>query len=304
MFVVTIEKRDNFDIVSAFKQAIKKRNGEDWKYGGYIKVFHNSLPRDDGYTEFISKGHDGFVFALDEGGSVHCEVWKGLPGSDIRKCYKEEAEILNDFIGCLARHFFNCFKSLKIEFHPELQWSKWTRGLTTGTLIESFSGFDPPEYLPFFESSKQPGIFCQSYPYRFIQNGIWYETVEHWNAAKKAELFGDSATLDKIIASKTAAEARRLSKAIKNVDDVTWDATMRRIAVEGNLHKFGCMHKLGAQLIRTGDKVLVYANSRDLIWGAGVNHKDKSISAPKKWKGDNLLGFVLMEVRTILRERP
>jgi len=245
MFFVTIEKKDNFDIVLAFKKAIEKTTSNDRKDSGYIKVFHNSLPRDDGFAEFVSKGRDGFVFALDEGGSVHCEVGKGSPGPDSRKCYKEEAEILNDFIGCLARHFFNDFKSLKIEFHPELHWSLWTRGLTAGALIESFSGVDAPEYLPIYESSKQPSIFCQSYPYRFIQNGIWYETVEHWNAAKKAELFGDSATLDKIIASKTAAEARRLSKAIKNVDDVIWDATMRRIAVEGNLHKFGGIYKLG-----------------------------------------------------------
>jgi ribA/ribD-fused uncharacterized protein len=51
------------------------------------------------------------------------------------------------------------------------------------------------------------------------------------------------------------------------------------------------------QLIDTKDSILVEASPYDKIWGIGLDEKDAKI---KIWKGENLLGNALMDIRDIL----
>jgi ribA/ribD-fused uncharacterized protein len=46
-----------------------------------------------------------------------------------------------------------------------------------------------------------------------------------------------------------------------------------------------------------GDRVLVEASRNDAIWGTGMGAEDEHATSPGRWKGLNLLGFALMEVR-------
>lgn len=54
-------------------------------------------------------------------------------------------------------------------------------------------------------------------------------------------------------------------------------------------------------LLATGDSVLVEASSYDAIWGIKMASNDENATNPLKWRGSNLLGFALMEVRDELR---
>jgi ribA/ribD-fused uncharacterized protein len=47
--------------------------------------------------------------------------------------------------------------------------------------------------------------------------------------------------------------------------------------------------------------VIVEASKMDLVWGSGVARDDKYATRPDYWRGQNLLGFALMEVREQLR---
>lgn len=49
--------------------------------------------------------------------------------------------------------------------------------------------------------------------------------------------------------------------------------------------------------MNTKNRVLVEASPYDKIWGIGIPADDKHIENPLEWKGQNLLGFALMEVR-------
>lgn len=52
---------------------------------------------------------------------------------------------------------------------------------------------------------------------------------------------------------------------------------------------------------QTGDRILVEANPYDRIWGIGMSKYQSGIQDPGNWRGLNLLGFALMQVRTMLR---
>ena len=43
------------------------------------------------------------------------------------------------------------------------------------------------------------------------------------------------------------------------------------------------------------------ASPVDPVWGIGLSQDDTEATNPHLWKGDNLLGFALMEVRDRLR---
>jgi ribA/ribD-fused uncharacterized protein len=54
---------------------------------------------------------------------------------------------------------------------------------------------------------------------------------------------------------------------------------------------------LAAFLCATGRKVLVEASPRDRIWGIGMGAGHPDAIRPSRWRGSNLLGFALMNVR-------
>ena len=64
--------------------------------------------------------------------------------------------------------------------------------------------------------------------------------------------------------------------------------------------------RLGARsrlLLETGDSVLAECAVKDRIWGIGLSMVDANRLDMSKWKGQNLLGFALMEVRRMLRDK-
>jgi ribA/ribD-fused uncharacterized protein len=54
-------------------------------------------------------------------------------------------------------------------------------------------------------------------------------------------------------------------------------------------------------LMSTGNKILVEASPLDTIWGIGLGRENTKANNPNTWRGKNLLGFALMEVRDEIR---
>ncbi|WP_431217369.1 NADAR family protein [Puia sp. P3] len=80
-----------------------------------------------------------------------------------------------------------------------------------------------------------------------------------------------------------------------------WDKHKFDLVVAGNYHKFSQNEQIREFLLASGDKVLVEASPRDRIWGIGMGGDNPAAGIPSKWKGENLLGFALMEVREKLK---
>lgn len=138
-------------------------------------------------------------------------------------------------------------------------------------------------------------------PRAFEHDGVRYETAEHFMMAGKARLFRDDEMLAQILASRTPAEAKALGRSVRDYDDVAWGRARWQIVVEGNVGKFGAHDDLRAFLLGTGERVLVEASPRDRIWGIGMGASNPDAQHPARWRGQNLLGFALMEARARLR---
>lgn len=160
-----------------------------------------------------------------------------------------------------------------------------------------------PDYLLFWghrpAAGGKVGASCLSqwYAAPFVHEGLSYATAEHFMMAGKARLFGDTDSLEKILAAAEPDRAKALGRKVKNYDDALWTRERYVIVVEGNVAKFSGNAALKAYLLGTGVKVLVEASPVDAIWGIGLAKDDPAALDPRSWKGENLLGFALMEAR-------
>ncbi len=163
-----------------------------------------------------------------------------------------------------------------------------------------------PKWLMFWGHQPQrdgsigPGALSQWWPSAFTVDGVRYASAEHWMMAGKARLFGDEASLAAILAARTPAEAKNLGRLVHAFDGARWAGAAFELVVAGNVAKFGQEPALRAYLLGTGRRVLVEASPRDRVWGIGLAACDDRATDPARWRGQNLLGFALMEARTRL----
>lgn len=164
---------------------------------------------------------------------------------------------------------------------------------------------NPVKYV-FFWGHKKPkeGVsktcFSQWYEASFEIDGVIYQTAEHYMMAEKARLFGDTEAEKKIISASNPGEAKKLGRSVLGFDDNLWLENRFTIVVNANLAKFAQNSELKTYLLGTGSRVLVEASPVDKVWGIGLAVNDAGVDNPNLWKGDNLLGFALMEVRSQL----
>ena len=164
-----------------------------------------------------------------------------------------------------------------------------------------------PEFLFFWghtpkqESVVDKSCLSQWYPSKFSVDGTTYLTAEHWMMAKKAALFNDVEMLKKILKADKPSAAKEMGRKVKNFNPDIWSEACVEMVIEGNLHKFSQHDDLKKFLLDTGRKIIVEASPGDTVWGIGLSQDDRGCRDPFTWKGTNLLGFALMEVRDRLK---
>jgi ribA/ribD-fused uncharacterized protein len=178
---------------------------------------------------------------------------------------------------------------------------------TLDWLKRKYDQGDPLKYIFFWgHSNSSLGdlgkfIFSQWYPSPFAVDGKLYQTAEHWMMANKAKLFGDDEIFEKILRVEKPGEVKDLGRRIKGFDEAKWNAHKVEIVRQGNIHKFSQNVQLKTFLINTGDRIIVEASPTDIIWGIGLTQDAPEVENPYTWRGENLLGFAIMEARDFLR---
>lgn len=92
-------------------------------------------------------------------------------------------------------------------------------------------------------------------------------------------------------------EIKKLGRKVKNYDENTWNQHKRSYVAKGNYEKFTQNPELKQSLLNTVNTIMVEANPFDKIWACALKEHDPNATSPSKWKGQNLLGKILTNLR-------
>jgi len=122
---------------------------------------------------------------------------------------------------------------------------------------------------------------------------------------QKAMLFNDEFHATKIIQTEDPKEQKDYGRKVANFDTKIWEQHREKIVYRGNLAKFSQDAELLALILsdeyKTGE--FVEASPYDTIWGIGLKEDDPDAQDKNKWKGLNLLGKAITQVRDELRKQ-
>ena len=116
---------------------------------------------------------------------------------------------------------------------------------------------------------------------------------------EKAVLFGDKAMAEKILVASTPLEAKSLGRKVTPFDNEKWNAVCYQIMLDINFAKFSQVEDCKKRLLDPmfDGHIFVEASPRDRKWGVGLSVNNPGIDDPANWRGRNLLGKVITEVR-------
>lgn len=126
-------------------------------------------------------------------------------------------------------------------------------------------------------------------------HSIEYHCVEQYHHYQKAVLFNDSEMATKILNCQTPGECIRLGRRVRGFDGSIWNDKKYQISKDGNTAKFEQHPDLLTVLKSTKGKFIAEAAPNDCVWGIGISAAQSKSRV--KWKGQNLLGKVLMDIR-------
>lgn len=99
------------------------------------------------------------------------------------------------------------------------------------------------------------------------------------------------------MAASDFGEIKALGRQVRNYDDRIWSGIRQIVVYEGVVEKFRQNPDLKEQLLATGDALLAECAFNDRIWAIGLTMQDANRLNIEKWRGQNMLGFSLMQVR-------
>ena len=149
----------------------------------------------------------------------------------------------------------------------------------------------------FFYRTSSP--FSNWYPTKYTYNEIEFNCSEQGVMWNKAILFNDYENAKKILKCIETEQhkMKKLGRLVKNFDNDIWNANKINIYKNHCREKFKQNEYLKQELMNTKGKILVETSPTDKIWGIGMNEKQARQTNPKEWKGLNLLGRILTDIR-------
>ena len=153
----------------------------------------------------------------------------------------------------------------------------------------------------FYRVGDAYGAFSNWAPTPFTVDGVSFSTAEQYIMYRKCLTFGDTVTAEKLLSSDSPREQKALGREAAGYIDSVWAGIRQTVAIRGLYAKFSQDAELKRLLLGTGDAVLVECTSNDRIWACGLDKDDDDRLSADRWKGQNILGFALMEVRNMLR---
>ena len=149
----------------------------------------------------------------------------------------------------------------------------------------------------FHNPEEQNGYLSNWYRSVFTVDEITFSSMEQYMMYEKAVQFQDQQTAEKILGTDDVAEIKALGRMVRNFDEKIWREKRESIVHKGVLQKFLQNPELAEKLLETGEQMIAECAVKDKIWGIGLSMGDEERFCVDKWKGQNLLGQILMQVR-------
>ena len=153
----------------------------------------------------------------------------------------------------------------------------------------------------FHAPDEEYGFLSNWYMSRFELDGVSYTSMEQYMMYQKAITFDDTDIAKQILKTDDVSKVKALGRAVRNYNDIIWNGVRQIIVYKGLLAKFSQNEDLKEKLLSTGNIILAEAARTDAVWGIGISIKDNARFDMNKWRGKNLLGFALMQVRKELQ---
>ena len=156
--------------------------------------------------------------------------------------------------------------------------------------------------IGFFHEYEDNGCFSNWYPAEF-------DYVQHFSSAEqfmmyhKVMMFRKFDLAEQIMNTSDPAECKKIAgQKFPEFNPTIWEKTCYTIVKRGVKAKFKQNKDILEKLLGTGNELLAECSPHDKKWGIGIDIDDPDRLVMHKWKGQNLLGRILMEVREELRE--
>lgn len=158
------------------------------------------------------------------------------------------------------------------------------------------------DFVCFHKADKENGYLSNDYRSNFSFQGIPFNSVEQYMMYRKAILFEDSVSRNRILSTNDMAKIKQIGASVKNYNQKIWNGQRQLIAYQGLMAKFAQNDTLRGRLFNTGSAILADCSESDRVWGIGLSIDDDRRFLIDQWQGENLLGFSLMQVRSMLQE--
>ena len=152
----------------------------------------------------------------------------------------------------------------------------------------------------FWHAEDTYGEFSSRFEVSFVVEGIVYGSVTQYMMAKKALLFKDLYRYAQIMNERNPEECKALGREVSGFIQSTWDKARIEILFDANYAKFSQNPELEEVLLGTGSREIVEASPYNSEYGIGMSEKEAREADPSQWRGKNLLGESLMQVRSAL----
>lgn len=149
----------------------------------------------------------------------------------------------------------------------------------------------------FHNPHEENGFLSNLYLSDFTLDGINYNSLEQYLMYQKAIYFNDYKISKKILNESNMKIIKELGRQVSNYNDTNWNVVRQIIIYKGLLAKFSQNADLANKLKSTGSLILAECAVKDTIWGIGISIKDENRFNQSLWKGQNLIGYTLMQVR-------
>uniref|UniRef100_A0A7S1QIY4 NADAR domain-containing protein n=1 Tax=Alexandrium catenella TaxID=2925 RepID=A0A7S1QIY4_ALECA len=174
---------------------------------------------------------------------------------------------------------------------------------TSATLLEAAREERCQGVVLFWKDTQDNGYLSNWAPSPFVVDGTRYNCAEQWIMASKARACGDAEVLGMIMQSTSPRKQKGLGRSLSaSTVHRVWTLQAKwRTQLLGARAKFQQNEALAVRLLRTGQKPIAEASPSDRIFGIGLAPSDPSAQDPANWRGENLLGRALAQVREELR---